>query len=149
MENLFRWSSCQADYFSSDDSSSEEEDNNEDIFDESDPMEESGDFDKRTGYTNKEVLEKLSDNGGDVELTVTEILQELTADSLDHLGSQDEEAKLRKIKILKRRVERLKPKLKQLNSRQRNQKLDDIFIAESQDSFVRDIKEEEAVSDDL
>ena len=43
-------------------------------------------------FTKKEILEKLKENDGDIEKTVTEVLQEAAHNSLEHLNSQDQAA---------------------------------------------------------
>ena len=78
-----RWSSCQADFYSSSDSSGDEYD--DDVFDYLEDEKEEGDEDvvrreiKRV--TKTEALAMLKENGDDLDLTVLNMLKDVTHDS--------------------------------------------------------------------
>ena len=87
MEDCFRWSSCQADFYSSEssDADSGEEDTN---FEENDSLGEVSENLGKEKYTKAELLDLLKENDGDILATVRTILQDLTSDSLQNLSSQ-------------------------------------------------------------
>ena len=139
-----RWSSCQADFYSSSDSSGDEYD--DDVFDYLEDEKEKGDEDvvrreiKRV--TKTEALAMLKENGDDLDLTVLNMLKDVTHDSLDHLSSQCEERKVKKARNLKRKLTKLKALFSKHNFERKQKAGEDIFISETQESFVEDVKEE-------
>ena len=145
-----RWSSCQADFYSSSDSSGDEYD--DDVFDYLEDEEEKGDDEvvrreiKRV--TKIEALAMLKENGDDLDLTVLNMLKDVTHDSLDHLSSQCEERKVKKARNLKRKLTKLKALFSKHNIERKQKAGEDIFISETQESFVEDVKEEKKSKED-
>ena len=62
----------------------------------------------------------------------------MTASSLDHLDWETDEAKFKKIEVLKRKLKKLKSAYSKEGQerRERSETLAETFIAASQDSFV-------------
>ena len=145
-----RWSSCQADYFSSSDSSGDEYD--DDVFDFLEVEEEDGNDDierKETKRVTKtEALSMLKENEGDLDITVLKMLKDVTHDSLNHLGSQCEDRKVKKAGNLKRKLSKLKASFSKHNKERKEKEGEDIFISETQESFVEDVKQDKEVKQD-
>ena len=145
---MFRWSSCVADFCSSSDSSEEEyefEDNEVDW--ESDVISQ-GFVEEIVRLNESEAFEKLKHNNWNCKTTALEILQDVTHDSLDHLSSQGDMVKGKKLKHLIRKLERLKGKFVRKSIVRREQEGTKLFISESQESFVELVKEEKDENDD-
>lgn len=149
-----RWSSCLADHYSSSESS-EEEFTDEEFLEEEEEGEEfpaAGDMtgdSQRSGIGTTRIsksaaLDSLKKNNGDVEITVTEMLREITHDSLNHLSSQGEATKASKIRNLRRKLERLKVSFAKHNKKVREREGLEVFLSESQESFVGIVKVEKA-----
>ena len=144
MELINRWSSCQADYCSSSESSGDDfEDDHADIEDAL-IFTETAETKEKIGYTKLDLLNKLKENKGDVEQTIVEVLQDMTASSLDHLDYETDEAKIRKIEVLKRKLKKLKTfhSKESQERREKSEVLAEAFIAASQDSFILKVAEE-------
>ena len=153
MENIFRWSSCQADFYSSSDSSASEESDHDESLQENENRSsyEYGDKRKKR-YTNAEMLDTLAQNNGDFDITVANLLQDMTSDSLNHLSSQNEEKKKKKKKNLRRKLVRLKAKVSKFSKDRIFKEGEKDFISESQDSFVMTFKggvENEFIENDM
>ena len=95
-------------------------------------------------YTKLDLLKKLKENNGDIETTIVEVLQDMTASSLDHLDWETDEAKFKKIEVLKRKLKKLKSAYSKEGQerRERSETLAETFIAASQDSFVCKVADE-------
>jgi hypothetical protein len=138
-----RWSSCQAptyqsscsDTGSSSDFSDEEEEEAEETVIKDDAT-------KR--YSKKEILLKLKENDGNIDRTVTEVLKEMTHDSLGHLNSQDEAEVIRKKEKMRKKILKIKVAFKKFNKKRFEEEGAQLFIAESQDSFVQEFKKVES-----
>ena len=138
-----RWSLCQADFFSSSDSSGDEYDDA--IFDLLEDDEEKGhdDIEKKETkrVTKTEALAMLRENGDDLDLTVLEMLKDVTRDSLEHLGSQCEDRKVKKARKLKRKLSKLKATFSKHNTARKEKEGEDLFISETQERCVQDVKQ--------
>ena len=120
MAAVFRWSSCQADFYSS------ESESDGDDFEFGDEELEFDDVarvlvvedeepDKHKRWSEFEAIKLLRENKWNIDETVTEMLQEATHDSLNHLSSQGDEAKNRKVTNMKLKLRKLKTKLLKFN----------------------------------
>ena len=147
MAAVFRWSSCQADFYSS------ESESDSDDFEFGDEELEFDDVarvlvvedeepDKHKRWSEFEAIKLLRENKWNIDETVTEMLQEATHDSLNHLSSQGDEAKNRKVTNMKRKLRKLKTKLLKFNIVAQEKQGGEEFFAASQDSFVDYIKDE-------
>ena len=104
---LIQWSSCEADYWSSSELSGNDfEGDNEDIEDAL-TFTETPETKEKIGCTKLDLLNKLKENKGDVKQTIVEVLQDMTESSLDHLDDKADEAKIRKVEVLKRKLKKL------------------------------------------
>ena len=143
---MFRWSTCQADHFSSSESEDDDISIINDDIDKADFNEsweaEVEEIPKTRRIYQSEALNKLRQNDGDEDLTVNEFLQDVTHDSLNNLSSQGHEAKVRKANNLKRKLVKLKKKTSKYDKSRLEKFGTDIFLSESQDSFIEYIKEE-------
>ena len=154
-----RWSSCQADHYSSSESS-EEEFSDEEFLEEEEEAEDillagevSGDSEQNVKVTTRvskgAALAHLKRNGGDIERTVTEMLRDISHDSLNHLSCQGDTIKQKKVRNLTRRLERLRLTFNKYNTKAREKEGHDIFLSESQESFVEVAKVEKAAKEQL
>ena len=154
-----RWSSCLADHYSSSESS-EDEFSDEEFIEE---KEEAEDFlrvdevscdseqtvKETTRVSKSAALAHLKRNGGDIERTVTEMLSEISHDSLNHLSSQGEAVKQKKVRNLTRRLERLRLTFNKHNTKARAKEGLEDFLSESQESFVEIVKVEKKAKEQL
>ena len=154
-----RWSSCLADHYSSSESSEDEFSDEEFIEEE----EEAEDFlrvdevscdseqtvKETTRVSKSAALAHLKRNGGDIERTVTEMLSEISHDSLNHLSSQGEAVKQKKVRNLTRRLERLRLTFNKHNTKARAKEGLEDFLSESQESFVEIVKVEKKAKEQL
>ena len=148
--SIFRFSSCEADFCSSDE---DFEDTVDDVDvdyvgEDQDDKEEKTILAKR--FSETEMILMLRSNNGDVDATLTELLQGLTGDSLNNLSSQNDRAMEKKRSNLKYRLLRLREKFKK--KKLSIERFDDFggdknFISASQDSFVNNVWEEKASKD--
>ena len=133
-----RWSSCQADHYSSS-KSSEDEFSDEEFLEEEEEAEDflcvdevSDDSEQETTRVSKNTaLAHLKRNGGDIERTVTEMLSEISHDSLNHLSSQGEIVKQKKVRNLTRKLERLRLLFNKKNTKARAKEGLEVFLSES------------------
>ena len=95
-------------------------------------------------YSMKDILLKLKENDGDIDLTVTEVLQDVTHNSLEHLNSQDDAEMIKKKERMRKRISGMKTKFKKFDKKRLEKQGANIFIAESQDSFVERLKNDES-----
>ena len=150
------WSSCQADHYSSSESS-EDEFSDEEFLEEEEEAEDflcvdevSDDSEQETTRVSKNTaLAHLKRNGGDIERTVTEMLSEISHDSLNHLSSQGEIVKQKKVRNLTRKLERLRLTFNKHNTKARAKEGLEVFLSESQESFVEIVKVEKAAKEQL
>ena len=152
-----RWSSCQADHYSSSESS-EDEFSDEELHEEEEEEAEdflcvdevSDDSEQETTRVSKNTaLAHLKRNGGDIERTVTEMLSEISHDSLNHLSSQGEIVKQKKVRNLTRKLERLRLLFNKKNTKARAKEGLEVFLSESQESFVDIVNVEKAAKEQL
>ena len=152
-----RWSSCEADHYSSSESS-EDEFSDEELHEEEEEEAEdflcvdevSDDSEQETTRVSKNTaLAHLKRNGGDIERTITEMLSEISHDSLNHLSSQGEIVKQKKVRNLTRKLERLRLTFNKHNTKARAKEGLEVFLSESQESFVEIVKVEKAAKEQL
>ena len=141
-----RWSSCQADFYSSSDSSEDEYDCEENEVDwEIDAL--SQNLEESVRWNELEAFQKLQNNQWDSKVTTLEMVQEVTHSSLNHLSSQSDSSKESKVDKLRRKLEKIKKKFIKKDQVRRERDGTDMFISESQDSFVALVKHENRQTD--
>ena len=140
------WSSCQADYFSSE----EEEENslgeieafNEDDFILSSDSEEEQLDTGKTKLTKREALNILKDSNGDIGKATETIMKTMIEDNSEEMSSQAEEKKKTMVKRVYDKFRKLSKDEKAQRFRYKQEALDDTFEHASQSSLVELIKSE-------
>jgi hypothetical protein len=153
---LLGWSSAQAAEYYSDSSSEEDEFQPDQLWDQTNlPNEEDESFSDdeceevgRKRFSNEDIISMLQENGGNVDVTILKMLQELTQDSLEHMSSQGEAITNRKVKNTKKRLKDLCIRRKKMSSTKRSENLNDTFEKASQNSFVESVKKEKVDASD-